>query len=131
MSITLLYFIIIIVFVVLKAQAVQKENAKKKQEKPRTFQKKKSTSVPNRPRQPQRTKEEQEVQILTRESRAKCDYEAAYSQGKPDRIGMRGDYDPVTPQGKTRIRCRYCNAENFVPTGSGEHYHCYFCWEKL
>ena len=25
----------------------------------------------------------------------------------------------------------YCGAENFVPAESHEHYHCFFCWEKL
>ena len=64
-------------------------------------------------------------------ARDNCHYEAAYSKGKPDRIGRRGDYEPGTPSGMERIKCAYCGAENFVPAGSRQHYHCYFCWEKL
>ena len=33
-----------------------------------------------------------------------CTYEAAYSKGKPDRVGGRGDYETVTPNGMERIR---------------------------
>jgi len=88
-------------------------------------------TVPNIPKKYQRTKSEEAMQTRTRASRAACDYKAAYSKGRPDRIGLRGDYEPLVPAGKERIRCAYCGAENFVPMGTHEHYHCYFCWEKL
>ena len=82
------------------------------------------TAKPNQPRPKERKMERQAA-------RDNCHYEAAYSKGKPDRIGRRGDYEPGTPSGMERIKCAYCGAENFVPTGSRQHYHCYFCWEKL
>ncbi len=93
--------------------------------------KQKASAVPNQPKRGPRTKEEVQMERRTRESRNACDFHAAYSKGKPGRIGRRGDYEPATPQGMERIRCPYCNAENFVPAGSRDHYHCYFCWEKL
>lgn len=60
-----------------------------------------------------------------------CSYRASYSKGRPGRVGLRGDYETVVPEGKERIRCAYCGAENFIPEGTKDHYHCYFCWEKL
>lgn len=130
MSIGLFYYIVLLLVVWLISISAGKK--KKKSKATRSYPKRaKTSSVPNRPRQISRTKEERDVRVRTQASRAKCNFEAAYSKGKPGRVGLRGDYDPVTPQGMTRIRCMYCNAENFVPTGSREHYHCYFCWEKL
>lgn len=87
--------------------------------------------VPNKPKKQQRTKAEQEMQLRTRASSAACSYQAAYSKGRPERLGVRADYEPGTPSGRERVRCPYCGAENFVPAGSRDHYHCYFCWEKL
>lgn len=93
--------------------------------------KRQASAVPNKARKPQRTPEEAVMEVRTRNSGKTCSYEAAYSKGRPDRVGGRGDYEPVTPKGMVRIRCAYCNAENFVPSGTHDHYHCYFCWEKL
>ena len=84
----------------------------------------KPTAKPNQPRSKERKIERQAA-------RDNCHYEAAYSKGRPDRIGRRGDYEAVTPSGMERIKCAYCGAENFVPAGGRQHYHCYFCWEKL
>ena len=84
----------------------------------------KPTAKPNQPRPKERKMDRQTA-------RDNCHYEAAYSKGKPDRIGRRGDYEPGTPSGMERIKCAYCGAENFIPAGSRQHYHCYFCWEKL
>ena len=84
----------------------------------------KPTAKPNQPRQKERKMERQAA-------RDNCHYEAAYSKGKPDRIGRRGDYEPGIPSGMERIKCAYCGAENFIPAGSRQHYHCYFCWGKL
>lgn len=81
-----------------------------------------ATAIPNRPKKNAPT---------GMERRKMCTYEAAYSKGHPERVGSRGDYELVVPVGMSRIRCAYCNAENFVPSGTHEHYHCYFCWEKL
>lgn len=92
---------------------------------------KKASAVPNSSRKRKRTKEEAAMEMRTRASAKTCDYQAAYSKGKPKCIGGRGDYEPSTPRGMVRIRCAYCGAENFVPAGTHEHYHCYFCWEKL
>lgn len=50
----------------------------------------KPTAKPNQPRQKERKMERQAA-------RDNCHYEAAYSKGKPDRIGRRGDYEPGTP----------------------------------
>ena len=86
------------------------------------------TVKPNQPRSKERKMERQMERQAKRDN---CYYEAAYSKGKPDRIGRRGDYEPGIPSGMERIKCAYCGAENFVPTGSRQHYHCYFCWEKL
>ena len=47
----------------------------------------KPTAKPNQPRQKERKMERQAA-------RDNCHYEAAYSKGKPDRIGRRGDYEP-------------------------------------
>lgn len=91
----------------------------------------KISAVPNRPRKTPRTKEEASMDVRTRASSAACNYEAAYSKGRPDRLGQRGDHEPAVPAGMVRVRCRYCGAENFVPATGYEHYHCYFCWEKL
>lgn len=96
-----------------------------------TRMKKAASAIPNVPKQFQRNKEEQEMAVRTQTSKRACNYEASYSKGRPDRVGKRGDYDPVTPGGMIRVRCSYCNAENFVPAGTHTHYHCYFCWEKL
>ena len=93
--------------------------------------KKRSTAVPNKPRRQKLGMEEKAIRDRTRASSEACTYEAAYSKGKPDRIGGRGDYETVTPKGMERIHCSYCGAQNFVPVGSRNHYHCYFCWEKL
>lgn len=93
--------------------------------------KRRSSAIPNVPKKQVKTREEARMAVQTRASSRACKYEAAYSKGKPDRIGIRADYDPVTPSGRSRIRCSYCGAENFVPAGTHEHYHCYFCWEKL
>lgn len=90
-----------------------------------------ASAVPNSSKKRKRTKEEAAMEIRTRASAKTCDYQAAYSKGKPKSIGGRGDYEPSTPRGMVRIRCAYCGAENFVPAGTHEHYHCYFCWEKL
>lgn len=95
------------------------------------WMKKRPSAIPNVPKKFQRTKEEQEMAVRTQASRKACNYEASYSKGRPDHVGKRGDYDPVTPGGMIRVRCAYCNAENFVPAGTHTHYHCYFCWEKL
>lgn len=91
----------------------------------------KASAAPNRPKKVPRTKDEKAMEIRTSVSSAACNYEAAYSKGRPERLGIRADYEPATPSGKIRVRCRYCGAENFVPAGSYDHYHCYFCWEKL
>lgn len=93
--------------------------------------KRRPSAVPNVPKRQKKTREEAEMAVRTRTSARACKYEAAYSKGKPDRIGVRADYDPATPSGRCRVRCSYCGAENFVPAGTSEHYHCYFCWEKL
>lgn len=107
--------------------------SKKKQASavPNVPKKKHASAVPNMPKKLKRTKEESAMEARTRASARACHYEAAYSKGKPGRIGGRGDYETSTPQGMSRIRCAYCGAENFVPAGTHEHYHCYFCWEKL
>lgn len=89
------------------------------------------SAIPNVPKKLQRNHEEQAMEIRTRASRQACHYEASYSKGRPDHIGKRGDYETVTPRGMSKIRCSYCNADNFVPSGTHTHYHCYFCWEKL
>ena len=57
----------------------------------------KPTAKPNQPRQKERKMERQAA-------RDNCHYEAAYSKGKPDRIGRRGDYEPGTPSGMERIK---------------------------
>lgn len=98
---------------------------------PNVPKKKQASAVPNVPKKLKRTKEEAAMEVRTRASSRACNYEAAYSKGKPSRIGGRGDYETSVPQGMSRIRCAYCGAENFVPAGTHEHYHCYFCWEKL
>ena len=87
-------------------------------------EKSKPSAKPNKPR-PQKGKTGRQA------DRDNCRYDAAYSKGKPDRVGWRGDYEPEVPSGMERIKCAYCGAENFVPAGSRQHYHCYFCWEKL
>lgn len=110
-------------------QASAQPNVSRSDMAPRGEQK--ASAVPNKPKKKARTKEEVRMEQRTRESRNRCDYQAAYSKGKPDRIGKRGDYEPVTPKGMERISCPYCNASNFIPAGSRDHYHCYFCWEKL
>lgn len=98
---------------------------------PNVPKQKQASAVPNIPKKLKRTKEEAAVEARTRASARECHYEAVYSKGKPSRIGGRGDYEPSTPSGMSRVRCAYCGAENFVPSRTSEHYHCYFCWEKL
>lgn len=88
------------------------------------IEKVKPTAIPNQPRKA-------EKQIVKQSARDVCHYEAAYSKGRPERVGLRGDYETTAPAGTERIKCAYCGAENFVPAGSRQHYHCYFCWEKL
>lgn len=95
------------------------------------IQKKRSSAVPNHPRKVKRSKTEEAVLERTRPSGKACNYEALYSRGRPDRIGRRGDYEPIVPDGMVRVSCAYCGAENFIPGGTHDHYHCYFCWEKL
>ena len=103
--------------------AAVREEVQREVRQARTMSKpRKATAVPNKPRR-QKTR--------SRASSQACTYEAAYSKGKPDRVGGRGDYETVTPNGMERIRCGYCGAQNFVPVGSRNHYHCYFCLEKL
>ena len=113
------------------ATAVKKEMQKEAGQVFAEVRKRRVTAVPNKPRRQKLRKEEQEIRTRTRASSEDCTYEAAYSKGKPDRIGGRGDYETVTPKGMERIHCSYCGAQNFVPAGSKNHYHCYFCWEKL
>jgi hypothetical protein len=90
-----------------------------------------ASAEPNKPKTIRRTKQEEAVEIKTRASSAACGYKAAYSQGRPDRLGIRGDYEPQVPAGMIRMKCAYCGAESFVPANTREHYHCHFCWEKL
>lgn len=116
------------------SRPVQKQTFPKKSQAsavPNVPKKKQASAVPNIPKKLTRTKEEAAMEVRTRASARACNYEAAYSKGKPNRIGGRGDYEASTPQGMSRIRCAYCGAENFVPAGTRDHYHCYFCWEKL
>ena len=112
--------------------AAVREEAQREVRQARTISKpRKATAVPNKPRRQKLTREEEALKTRSRASSQACTYEAAYSKGKPDRVGGRGDYETVTPNGMERIRCGYCGAQNFVPVGSRNHYHCYFCWEKL
>lgn len=37
----------------------------------------------------------------------------------------------LTPQGKRRVKCGYCGADNLVPMQPGTRYSCYFCREAL
>ena len=112
--------------------AAVREEVQREVRQARTMSKpRKATAVPNKPRRQKLTREEEALKTRSRASSQACTYEAAYSKGKPDRIGGRGDYETVTPNGMERIRCGYCGAQNFVPAGSRNHYHCYFCWEKL
>ena len=117
--------IIVVIFFIL-SNIGKKNRLSKGQNKPvrPMVEKLKPTAKPNQPRPKEREMERQAA-------RDNCHYEAAYSKGKPDRIGRRGDYEPGTPSGMERIKCAYCGAENFIPAGSRQHYHCYFCWEKL
>lgn len=109
-----------------------REEVQREVRQARTISKpRKATAVPNKPRRQKLTREEEALKPRSRASSQACTYEAAYSKGKPDRVGGRGDYETVTPNGMERIRCGYCGAQNFVPVGSRNHYHCYFCWEKL
>jgi len=112
--------------------AAVREEVQREVRQARTMSKpRKATAVPNKPRRQKLTREEEALKNRSKASSQACTYEAAYSKGKPDRIGGRGDYETVTPNGMERIRCGYCGAQNFVPAGSRNHYHCYFCWEKL
>jgi hypothetical protein len=90
-----------------------------------------ASAEPNKPKKVKRTRQEEAVEYRTHASGSTCNYKAAYSKGKPERIGVRGDYEPQVPSGMVRMKCAYCGAENFVPVSGREHYHCYFCWEKL
>ena len=112
--------------------AAVREEVQKEVRQAKTMSKpRRATAVPNRPRRQKLTREEEALRVRSKASSQACTYEAAYSKGKPDRVGGRGDYETVTPNGMERIRCGYCGAQNFVPVGSRNHYHCYFCWEKL
>jgi hypothetical protein len=90
-----------------------------------------ASAEPNKPKAIRRTKQEETVELKTRASSSACTYKAAYSKGRPDKLGLRGDYEPQVPSGMIRMKCAYCGAESFVPVSGREHYHCYFCWEKL
>lgn len=116
-----------------KTQSSAVPNVPKKKQAsavPNVPKKKQSSAVPNILKKSAPAKEAA-MEAQTCISAKVCNYEAAYSKGKPSRIGGRGDYEDFTPQGMSRVRCAYCGAENFVPAGTREHYHCYFCWEKL
>ena len=104
--------------------AVREEEVKKR----KTPQ---ASAVPNQPRvkRTRRTPEAPDRQPAS--SGKTCTYDAAYSRGKPERVGLRGDYETSIPSGMEKVSCSYCGAENFVPAGNHEHYHCFFCWEKL
>ena len=91
----------------------------------------KASAVPNKPRVNRKMQEPETPGLQPDTGKKSCTYEAAYSKGKPSRIGMRGDYETNIPSGMKKVVCSYCGAENFVPAGSHEHYHCFFCWEKL
>ncbi|MCD8241778.1 MAG: hypothetical protein LUD73_05195 [Lachnospiraceae bacterium] len=91
----------------------------------------KASARPNQKRETKQTAQEKQYSAKTRGSSDNCSYEAAYSKGQPARLGLRGDYGEEVRQGQICVRCGYCGAENLVPAGSREHYHCYFCWEKL
>lgn len=117
--------------VVMREEVQSKVGQKTTQETTLKKPVRRATAVPNKPRREKLTEEEEALKTRSRASSQACTYEAAYSKGKPDRIGGRGDYETVTPNGMDRIRCGYCGAQNFVPAGSRNHYHCYFCWEKL
>ncbi|MCC8140002.1 MAG: hypothetical protein LIO67_06865 [Lachnospiraceae bacterium] len=99
-----------------------------KQPKPK---KQKASARPNQERKTKQTVQEKQYSARTQVSSDNCSYEAAYSKGQPARLGLRGDYGEEVRQGQICVRCGYCGAENLVPSGSREHYHCYFCWEKL
>ncbi|MDO4260634.1 MAG: hypothetical protein Q4C82_01025 [Eubacteriales bacterium] len=124
---------LILLIVLLPLIGRQRKSGERKPDRPLGPAVKRSapTAVPNKPRSASRSREEEAIRIRTRSSRESCHYEAAYSKGRPDQVGRQGDFDLVTPEGMERIKCGYCGAQNFIPAGSREHYHCYFCWEKL
>ncbi|MCC8163265.1 MAG: hypothetical protein LIO86_08935 [Lachnospiraceae bacterium] len=90
-----------------------------------------ASARPNQQRKTKQTVQEKQYSARTQVSSDNCSYEAAYSKGQPARLGLRGDYGEEVRPGQICVRCGYCGAENMVPSGSREHYHCYFCWEKL
>ncbi len=90
-----------------------------------------ASARPNQQRKTKQTVQEKQYSARTQVSSDNCSYEAAYSKGQPARLGLRGDYGEEVRPGQICVRCGYCGAENLVPSGSREHYHCYFCWEKL
>ncbi len=59
---------------------------------------KKASAVPNQPRKLQRAVKQRQTEDQVCSPGRACSYEAAYSKGRPERIGQRGDYDPVTPR---------------------------------
>ncbi len=133
-----LIVLIFIIWIIARARGQRKGEERKPEgrtsrNKPRKplMRKKEASAVPNKPKRKAPTKEETQAQVRMSADASRCDYQASYSKGKPDRIGRRGDYEDVVPNGMVRVRCRYCGADNFVPSGTREHYHCYFCWEKL
>ncbi len=95
------------------------------------LKKQKASARPNQQREVKQTVQEKRYSEQTKISSENCSYEAAYSKGQPARLGLRGDYGEEICPGQICVRCGYCGAENLVPSGSREHYHCYFCWEKL
>ncbi|MCD8197866.1 MAG: hypothetical protein LUE24_12000 [Lachnospiraceae bacterium] len=95
------------------------------------LKKQRASARPNQKREAKQTVQEKRYSEQTKISSDNCSYEAAYSKGQPARLGLRGDYGEEIRQGQICVRCGYCGAENLVPSGSREHYHCYFCWEKL
>ncbi|MCD8362228.1 MAG: hypothetical protein LUC98_04585 [Lachnospiraceae bacterium] len=104
------------------SQTMPKKRAPKRQ---------KASAMPNQQRKTKQTVQEKQYSARTQVSSDNCSYEAAYSKGQPARLGLRGDYGEEVRPGQICVRCGYCGAENLVPSGSREHYHCYFCWEKL
>lgn len=113
--------------------AAVREEAQREVRQARTISKpRKATAVPNKPRRQKLTREEEALKTRSRAPVRHVLMRRHIPKERPDRmVGGRGDYETVTPNGMERIRCGYCGAQNFVPVGSRNHYHCYFCWEKL
>ena len=91
----------------------------------------KASAAPNKPRVQHKTQKQEATAPQPAAVKKLCTYEAAYSKGKPSHIGQSADCETGVPSGMRRAVCGYCGAENFVPAGSHECYHCFFCWEKL